>query len=293
MTLKTEIVTVATDSGVLHGSLLSSTEKMTGIVALIIAGSGPTDRDGNNPAMENNSLKMLAEGLAETGIASLRYDKRGIGKSAVPGLTNSDLRIETYINDALLWLDYLHDLNTFKTIVVIGHSEGSLIGMIASAHQAVSKFVSIAGPGRRIDQLMREQLGAQSASLLKQAEPVFDKLVQGRLVADIPDSLSVLAGPAIQPYLISQFKFDPVIEITKLDKPVLVVQGDADIQVTVGDAERLAESNANAKLVVIENMNHVLKYSGAGRQKNIATYSQPDLPVNTELLRVIKVFLTR
>ena len=293
MTLKTEIVTVATDSGVLHGSLHSSTEKMTGIVALIIAGSGPTDRDGNNPAMENNSLKMLAEGLAETGIASLRYDKRGIGKSAVPGLTNSDLRIETYINDALLWLDYLHDLNTFKTIVVIGHSEGSLIGMIASKHQAVRKFISIAGPGRRIDQLMREQLGAQSASLLKQAEPVFDKLVQGRLVADIPDSLSVLAGPAIQPYLISQFKFDPVIEITKLDKPVLVVQGDADIQVTVGDAERLAESNANAKLVVIENMNHVLKYSGAGRQKNIATYSQPDLPVNTELLRVIKVFLTR
>ena len=167
MTLKTEIVTVATDSGVLHGSLLSSTEKMTGIVALIIAGSGPTDRDGNNPAMENNSLKMLAEGLADAGVASLRYDKRGIGKSAVPGLTNSDLRIETYINDALLWLDYLHELNTFKTVAVIGHSEGSLIGMIASKHQAVRKFISIAGPGRRIDQLMREQLGAQSASLLK------------------------------------------------------------------------------------------------------------------------------
>ncbi len=155
------IVSIETGTGKLEGTLLTDGLKDSKIVALIISGSGPTDRDGNNPTMINNSLKMLADELEKMGILSLRYDKRGIDKSKSSGLKESDLRFENYINDANSWLEYLNNLNNFKKIIIIGHSEGSLIGMVISQQTSVDKFISIAGPGEPIDQTIREQLKAQ------------------------------------------------------------------------------------------------------------------------------------
>jgi predicted alpha/beta hydrolase len=134
-------------------------------VALIIAGSGPTDRDGNNPAMRNNSLKMLAEAMNKNGIVSLRYDKRGIARSRNAGLKEADLRFENYVDDAKAWINYLKKELKFTTIFVIGHSEGSLIGMIASQYKNVTKFVSIAGAGQPADKIIREQLKNQPPSI--------------------------------------------------------------------------------------------------------------------------------
>jgi hypothetical protein len=117
-----KIVSIETGTGKLEGTLLLDNSQSSNTVALIIAGSGPTDRDGNNPAMVNNSLKLLADGLAKVGISSLRYDKRGIGNSNSPGLKEVDLRFENYINDASSWIEYLNKLSSFNKIVVIGHS---------------------------------------------------------------------------------------------------------------------------------------------------------------------------
>ena len=119
------IVNLESKNGTLEGSLLLP-ESKTGIpVALIIAGSGPTDRDGNNPAMKNNSLKLLANALSVNGIASLRYDKRGIGKSQKAGGKEEDLRFDHYISDAKGWLSLLRTDERFKEVIVIsdGHAE--------------------------------------------------------------------------------------------------------------------------------------------------------------------------
>ncbi|MBL0699530.1 MAG: alpha/beta hydrolase [Desulfosarcina sp.] len=152
------IVQLETKTGTLEGSLLVPVE-ITGIpVVLIIAGSGPTDRDGNNPWMKNNSLKMLATELSKNRLATLRYDKRGIGKSSQAGSQEKNLRFDHYISDVKDWVALLNQDERFSEIIVIGHSEGSLLGMIASQEKDVDKFISIAGPGQSADKILKDQL---------------------------------------------------------------------------------------------------------------------------------------
>jgi pimeloyl-ACP methyl ester carboxylesterase len=286
-----KIVSIETATGKLEGTLLLDNSQSSNTVALIIAGSGPTDRDGNNPAMVNNSLKLLADGLAKVGISSLRYDKRGIGNSNSPGLKEVDLRFENYINDASSWIEYLNKLSSFNKIVVIGHSEGSLIGMVVSQQKNVDKFISIAGAGQPIDQTIREQLKAQPAIVIEQSTPILDKLLQGETVDNIPAFLNALFRPSVQPYMISWFKYDPQKEISKLNKPVLIVQGSTDIQVSLKDADMLAEANKKAEKVVIQNMNHIFKEAPLDRQANFQTYNQSELPIKPELVKVISEFV--
>jgi alpha/beta superfamily hydrolase len=286
-----ETVILKTVSGDIEGTLTMPDVKLPGPVALIIAGSGPTDRNGNNPMMMNNSLKMLSAELAKKGIATLRYDKRGIAKSQIAGIKEVDLRFEMYIKDAVDWVQFLKQNKNLSQIVVIGHSEGSLIGMVASQNETVAKFVSIAGAGQAADKIIREQLKAQPPFVLEQSIPILDELVKGNTVENTPPMLNSLFRASVQPYMISWFKYDPQIEIAKLKKPVLIVQGTTDIQISVEDAKRLQIANPTAKMVLIEGMNHIFKSAEIDRTKNIQTYNQPDLPVNTELVNGIGNFI--
>lgn len=287
------IVQLETNTGVLEGSLLIPEGTTSFPVALIIAGSGPTDRDGNNPAMRNDSLKLLARALWEKGIASLRYDKRAIGKSQAAGISESDLRFDHYVEDAKGWIDLLRENKRFNQLIVIGHSEGSLIGMRASKNGGVDKFISIAGIGQSADKTLKAQLKSQPPAVLELALPIIDKLAQGEMVDNINPMLNSLFRPSVQPYMISWFKYDPAEEIAKLDIPVLVVQGSTDIQVSEEDAKMLANANASSEIVFIEGMNHVLKESVLDRKANIATYNQPELPIKPELVESVVVFISR
>lgn len=286
-----KVVSIETGTGKLEGTLLTDELKNSKIVALIIAGSGPTDRDGNNPAMINNSLKMLADELVKIGISSLRYDKRGIGKSKSSGLKESELRFENYINDAKNWIEYLNSLSNFNKIIVIGHSEGSLIGMVASQQSIVDKFISIAGAGQPIDKIIRKQLKAQPPIVIEQSTPILDKLLQGKTVENVPEYLNSLFRLSVQPYMISWFKYDPQKEMSKLNKPVLIVHGSTDIQVSLMDADKLAAANKKALKTVIINMNHIFKEASLDRQSNFQTYNQPELPIKPELINVITEFI--
>lgn len=286
-----QIVSIDTGTGKLEGTLLTDDVKTSNIVALIIAGSGPTDRDGNNPTMTNNSLKMLADELVKAGVSSLRYDKRGVGKSKNAGLKEIDLRFDDYINDASQWIEYLNNLNSFNKIAVIGHSEGSLIGMVASQQKNVDKFISIAGAGQPIDQTIREQLKTQPPIVLEQSTLILDKLLRGETVEKVPTFLKPLFRPSVQPYMISWFKYDPQKEISKLNKPVLIVQGSTDIQVSLMDADELAAANKKADKVVIQKMNHIFKEATLDRQTNFQTYNQPDLPIKQEFVKAIGEFV--
>lgn len=281
------------DKGEISGTLMKPKNVEGSTVALIIAGSGPTDRNGNNPsAGENNSLKMIAEALAREGVFSVRFDKRGIGESRYLVDKEEDLIFEDYINDVIAWVEKLREDNRFEKVVVIGHSEGALIGAAAVNNTDVDGFVSIAGAGYPAYQTLERQLKAESEEVFQLCKPIMDELMKGNLVENVPEGLYTLFRPSVQPYLISWFKYDPVEEMSKIEKPVLIIQGNNDIQITVDDANRLHEGNPASKLVIIEGMNHILKDAPKDRDKNIATYNNPTLPLNEkfveELIKFIK-----
>ena len=286
--IETEII-LRTKSGQLFGTLTTPKKYSKIPVALIIAGSGPTDRDCNQAMMQCNAYKKLAYGLAGNNIASLRYDKRGVAKSIEAAKSESDLRFEDYINDAKEWIQLLKKDNRFSKIIVIGHSEGSLIGMIAAIN--ADKFVSIAGPGQSIDKALKEQLSTQSKEIRDLTYPVIDSLKNGKIVNNVDPSLYSLFRLSVQPYTISAFKYDPQIEIQKLVIPILIVQGTNDIQVSIENAKRLSKATPKSKLVFIDKMNHIFRAVEGDRQANLETYNNFNLPLAEGLVKEISNFI--
>lgn len=299
-----EAITLETPTATLYGTLERPQTRSRIPVVLIIAGSGPTDRDGNSPLLPgaNNSLKLLAEALAARGIASVRFDKRGVGETGKAMqlaaqktksiLREDDLSFENYIDDAVRWGKQLRTDRRFSTLTVLGHSEGSLIGMVAAQRMGADAFVSIAGAGRPVQQIILEQVKPQfSPDLLKKTEEILEQLAVGKTVASVPSELNALFRSSIQPYMISWLRYDPAKEITKLRIPLLIVQGTTDIQATLGDAKRLADNNPAAKLLLIDGMNHVLKTVPNEREKQVSSYSDPTLPVAPDLINAIAKFV--
>ncbi|OPY74291.1 MAG: Alpha/beta hydrolase family protein [Syntrophorhabdus sp. PtaU1.Bin058] len=286
-------IVLKTDGGALYGTLEVPKDAHTVPVALIISGSGPTDRDGNNPlAGKNNSLKMLAEDLAAKGIASLRYDKRGIAESAAAGPKEADLRFDTYIEDAEGWGRLLMQDRRFTKLIIIGHSEGALIGVVACRGLGAQGFISIAGTGYPAFELLETQLKKNlPPGLLSESNRILDLLKAGTTTDKVPSSLMTLFRPSVQPYLISWFRYDPVLEVSRLKVPALIVQGTTDIQVSTSDAERLAKSNKLARLLIVEGMNHVLKSVPNDPELQMKSYNDPDLPVSQELADKMGAFV--
>ena len=293
-----EPVVLETPSGNIYGTLKMPIVNSKPIpVVLIIAGSGPTDRDGNNPQMKNNSLKMLSDGLFYYNIASLSFDKRGIGESKDAMKEESDLRFGDYINDVRGWVDLLSKDKRFSEIVIAGHSEGSLIGMVAAQdNPKVKKYISIAGSGKKAADILKEQmqdrLKGQPETLKETIFSYIDKLEKGETVSGIPPSLNTLFRPSVQPYMISWFKYNPQKEINKLKIPVLIIQGDMDIQVPVEHAELLRKANPDSEIIIIKKMNHVLKdCEHKDLQSQMFTYTDPSVLINNQIVKYISGFI--
>lgn len=287
-------ITLDTPTGQLAGTLELPAGADKPRVALLIAGSGPTDRDGNSSMIpgRNDSLKLLAAGLAEAGIATVRYDKRGIGGSHAAGSAESALRFEMFVDDAAAWIARLKADPRFASVAVIGHSEGSLIGMLAARQADAAAFVSIAGIADGASTLMRKQLeGKLPPELEKESERILVSLESGAVVDPVPPALATLFRPSVQPYLISWFKYVPAQRIAELTMPVLVVQGNTDIQVDVVQANRLHGARPGAKLAIIPGMNHVFKHVRAVPELQVASYGDPNLPVSPLLVKSIADFL--
>ena len=294
-TLSNKVISIElkTSTGTIYGTLMTPSSVKGKIpVALIIAGSGPTDRDGNNTMMKNNSLKQLAESLAVQGIASLRYDKRGVAESKQAGMSEADLRFDDYINDANDWIKLLKQNVAFSKVIVIGHSEGSLIGMNAAKN--AEGFVSLAGAGYSADLILKNQLGAQGKQIQDMCFPILDSLKAGKLVTNVNPMLNSLFRPSIQPYMISWFKHNPQADIKQLKYPSLIIQGDNDLQISLDDARQLSAVSPKSKLVVIEKMNHVLKIVDSGdKSVNVAAYSNPTLPISKKLVDAIVGYIKK
>ncbi|MFC4713416.1 alpha/beta hydrolase [Planococcus dechangensis] len=263
-------------------------------VAILIAGSGPTDKDGNSVGFpgKNNSLKMIGEQLAEQGIAVIRYDKRGIGDNMEIGIEEEDLRFEDFTKDAGAWIRFAKQDERFADVSVIGHSEGALIGLIASNEEGVDSYVSLTGVGRPSGELLREQLASLPAEQLEEAEQILEQLEAGRTVDSVSSELQPVFRPSVQPYLQSWMAHDPLVEVAKLDAPALFVGGTRDLQVPASDAELLYKAKTpDGELLVIDGMNHVLKPVADSEEENRKAYGDPDLPLADGLIDGITAFL--
>ncbi|MAU61205.1 MAG: alpha/beta hydrolase [Parvibaculum sp.] len=263
--------------------------------ALILAGSGPTDRDGNFPSGRNNALKILAHELAERGIATLRIDKRGVGDSIGAAPEEEELRAETYVDDAVRWLEFLEGEARIRRVVAIGHSEGALLATIAAKRHEVSGLVLLAASGRPAPTLIREQLAGQDLppGIAARSEEILQSLERGKTVADVPPQLDTLYRPSVQPYLISWFKYDPAAELAKTNVPALVIQGTRDLQQRPVDGEKLSAAREGVTLVTIETMNHVLKVAPEDRAGNMALYTDPRAPLAPGLADALADFIAK
>ncbi|MBV8722354.1 MAG: alpha/beta fold hydrolase [Candidatus Eremiobacteraeota bacterium] len=282
-------IALSTPTGTIMGTLVIPS-KMLPPVVLIVAGSGPTDRNGNNSlGIGANAYGLLAEALAQRGVGSLRYDKRGIGKSAMSGLSESDVRFETLADDAAEWIRWLRADGRMSKIVVAGHSEGSLLGMLALQRAKGDAFVSLEGAGRPAPVVLREQIARNAPQYSAESDAVIAQLAAGHTVSDPPPELDALFRTSVQPYLISWFKYDPAVEFAKLRVPSTIVQGTADVQITMDDARALQRTNTSAKLVVVDGMNHVLKYApDTSTPAAIAKgYEDPALPVDPHAIDAV------
>ena len=271
-----------------QGTLLSPNGENQPPLAILIAGSGPTDRDGNQAQFKNNSLKYLAEGLAQKGIATFRYDKRVIAQINKATVQEEKMTFEDEVNDALLVVNHFKD--KYKKIILIGHSEGALVGLLVAQKVVVSKFVSISGAGNSSATLIEEQIGKNAPQLKEESQKVINQLRKGELVENLSSYLAPVFRKSVQPYLISWFKYEPAKEIAKLQIPILIVQGTNDLQVEDKEAQLLKEAQPKAQLLLIEGMNHVLKKVKT-LEENQLSYLNPDLPISGELVEGIASFI--
>lgn len=290
-------VTFARDFGTLRGTLLVPSDTAA-TAALIIAGSGPTDRNCNSMlGPGTDAFRYLAEALCDAGIASLRYDKRGVGESRYDDPARlAGIRFDDFVSDAAACAELLRR-EGFRRIVLVGHSEGALIALCAAQdNPSVDGVVSLCGPGFPMDRLIERQLAAQLACtdlpLLLEARGVLEALRTGRTTDRYPRQLEMLFAPPLQRYLLSQMPHDPQRLIARLHVPVCIVGGDNDLQVTAADAEALAAACPAAELHVIEGLTHALKpCAGRTPVEQIPAYTDRTLPLDTELTACVTRFI--
>lgn len=267
-------------------------------MVLIIPGSGPTDRDGNNPlGVKAATYRLLAEALAAKGVSSLRIDKRGMFASSAAIPDANCVTISDYADDLRAWVSVAKAHTGLSCVWVLGHSEGGLVALAAAQQpQDLCGLILVAASGRPFGEVLREQLNANPANapLLKDAEVAIAMLERGERVdvAAMHPALQQLFAPVVQGFLISTMKLSPAALIRAYQGPVLVLQGGKDLQVGVEDARRLGQANSRAKVVIFTDVNHVLKaVAGNTRAANYATYADPSLPLAPEVADAIASFV--
>lgn len=281
-------------SAFIDGTILTPETTDKSPLVIIIAGSGPTDRNGNQQMIHNNSLKYLAEALYKEGIASFRYDKRIIKQMKDRTINEESIRFDDFIKDANDVVAYFKRSNAFSKIYVIGHSQGSTVGMIASQND-VDGFISIAGPGRSIDDVIVDQLSKQAPGLKDNARTAFDDLRVNGVALNYSDGLGSIFRPSLQPFIRSWMQFNPSEEIKKLDIPVLILAGDKDLQVLPSEGEILKAAKPEATYTVIATMNHILKELKADDDDlvNQKSYNEPKRPISPKLMEAIVAFIKK
>ncbi|WP_235986476.1 alpha/beta hydrolase [Burkholderia contaminans] len=267
-------------------------------MVLIVPGSGSTDRNGNAPNwLQASTYRLLAEGLLGQGIASVRIDKRGMYGSAQAVPDANDVTIDEYAADVHSWVAAIRARTGASSVWVLGHSEGGLVALLAARQSAdIAGVILVSAAGRPLGPVLRQQLQSNPANapVLENALSILESLEAGERVeaTRIDPALMPLFRPQVQRFLMSELTIDPAALLAGYMKPVFIVQGARDIQVTVQDAELLQRANPQAEMALIADANHALKtVRTADLQENIAAYSNPDLPLADGVVEAISAFV--
>lgn len=271
------------------GTLLLPNDVTKPSLAIIIAGSGPTNRNGNQNFLKNNSLKKLAEQLSENGIATFRYDKR-IVKQILRNNVDKNIMFDDFVSDASAVIDYFKEQGTYSKVYVIGHSQGSLVGML-SAKDKADGFISLAGAGNNIGDVIIEQVEKTASMYTEDTKRVVASLKEGKTTTDYPAALGAVFNADTQPFMINWMSYNPTDVIKTLEMPILIINGTKDLQVTEKEAELLKEANDKAELVIIENMNHVLFEIEGDDLENSKSYNESFRPISPQLITSITAFI--
>ncbi|MBK8143819.1 MAG: alpha/beta hydrolase [Bacteroidetes bacterium] len=261
-------------------------------LVIIIAGSGPTDRNCNGQGFKTNAYQKMASQFALNGIATFRYDKRGIGKSAVANMKEEEMDFNNMILDAKAIISKFESDARFSKLTICGHSEGSLVGMMSVKEK--HQYISLAGVGESANEVLKKQLKGKLGPMEPAAFSKLDSLKAGRdIVCDMP-ALNSIFRPSVLPYLKSWFKIDPSLEIKKLKGPVLIINGTKDLQVAEENALTLSKACTQAKLLIVPNMNHCLTEIASDKQEdNLASYNVPELPLSKKMMDEIILFIVK
>jgi pimeloyl-ACP methyl ester carboxylesterase len=276
----------AWSAGGLHGTYARpSGGPERGPAILIIAGSGPTDRNGNGPQLSTDTYRKLAEGLAASGIRSLRYDKRGIGESQAMLTREEDVTFEDFVADAIVAAKDLAQRADVTAVIIAGHSEGAILALAAAPSTDARGIALLCSPGRDLLEIIRAQLkGKLPPDLDASANTILDELAAGRRVADVPQPLQALFRPSVQPFLISASRFDPARLIASTTLPILALHAERDLQVMRADLDALRAAKPQARYVLLPEANHTLKTAPADLQGNLALYQNPAAPLDPGVL---------
>jgi pimeloyl-ACP methyl ester carboxylesterase len=258
-------------------------------LVIFIAGSGPTDRNGNQALMKNNMLKKLAESLSERGFATFRYDKRVVKQLRTRNL-DKNIRFDDFVTDAKSVIN--HFKSTYSNLIVAGHSQGSLVGLLA-LDAGANGFISLAGAANSIDQIILEQISKSAPFFTADTKRVLDLLKSGQTTTDFPPALSSIFNLDLQPFMSNWMQYNPKDLIKKLEIPVLIINGTKDLQVAITEAQQLKEAKEEAQLEIIENMNHLLFEINGDDLVNSKSYNENSYVVMPQVIEIITAFITK
>lgn len=274
-----------------EGNLVTPKKEKATALVIFIQGSGPTNRDGNSPqGMGNKSdfAKKIAHQLAKKGIASFRFDKRTF---KMQELNLKTISFDDFITDVKNILSYFKKEGNFSKYIIAGHSQGSLIGMLAAKDNA-DAFISLAGAGESIDNILVEQFSKPIPSVKGALRKSFDELKQHGRTENYPTLFASFFTPGSQDFLASWIKYNPSEEIAQLELPVLIINGTRDLQVQETQAKILHKAAPNSELVLLKDMNHIFReIIEAEKDQNVASYNKPQKPLHPEIILVLTDFI--
>lgn len=270
-----------------EGTLLTPKDQNIAPLVILIAGSGPTDRNGNQSFMKNDMLKKIAESMSNNGIASFRYDKR-IVKQIRNKTIDKDISFDDFVTDAKSVISYFKP--NYKTIVVAGHSQGSLVGLLA-LEEGVSGFISLAGAGKPIDEILIEQISKTAPMFLEDSKRVLTLLKAGKTTTDFQMALSSIFNLDVQGFMSNWMQYNPAEEMKKHNIPTLIINGDKDLQVSVDEANLLHKAAQNGVLLIVKKMNHIMVKIEGEQLENMKSYNDASLEISPEVEKSMIEFI--
>ena len=258
-------------------------------MAIYVHGSGNIDRNGNQAGTyaQANYIKTLADSLNAYGIAFYRYDKRTSTRANLKKLKG--ITLNDFVKDVKIAIEYYQEDSRFSGIHLIGHSQGSLVAMLAVS-DAVKSYTSIAGPSTSIDETITMQLSKKNNDMGKVATTYFEELKKTDTILEVNPFLISIFSPQNQKFIANWMSFNPSVEIQKLTIPILILQGDMDLQVEEIDAQNLKKVKPNAQLRIIPKMNHILKEVNSLEENN-KSYADETYPLSSKLTEYLSEFI--